>query len=334
MPLTQVFVSISDPRSARHSRHDLAEVLTVAVCAVLSGVDDFLDIELWREAEIDWLRGFMKIEHGIPSHDTIGRVFGMMAPEEFQSAFSRWVGIVVPKLTEDAVVAIDGKTSRRAGSKGKTAASPLHLVSAFAVGMRVVLGQTATAEKSNEIIAIPELLAKLALEGCVVTIDAMGTQTKIARTIRERGAHYLLCVKDNHPKLLDSIMFADIDLSDPMTPTSTHEGASPPATAAPRSAAAAPLMPSIGFTRAMTGRTSPASPTLSVCARSVIAPVPNAPTTSAACPPTPSGSPAQYAVIGRWRIAFTGVWTCSSTRISHVFVAAMPPTIWPSSATS
>lgn len=228
MPLTQVFVSISDPRSARHSRHDLAEVLTVAVCAVLSGVDDFVDIELWGEAKIDWLRGFMKLEHGIPSHDTIGRVFGLIAPDEFESAFRRWVGMVVPKLAEDTVVAIDGKTSRRTGSKVKADAKPLHLVSAFAAGMGVVLGQTATAEKSNEIAAIPELLAKLALEGCVVTIDAMGTQTKIARTIRERGAHYVLCVKDNHPKLLDSIMFADIDPSGPLTPSSTHETASPP----------------------------------------------------------------------------------------------------------
>jgi len=227
MPLTQVFVSISDPRSARHKRHDLAELLTIAVCAVLSGVDDFVDIELWAEAKIDWLRGFMKLEHGIPSHDTIGRVFGMIMPDEFESAFRRWVGMVVPALAADTIVAIDGKTSRRTGSKTKTPTSPLHMVSAFAAGMGVVLGQTATAEKSNEITAIPELLAKLALEGCVVTIDAMGTQTKIARTIRERGAHYVLCVKDNHPKLLDSIMFAGIGPAGPLTPSSTHETENP-----------------------------------------------------------------------------------------------------------
>ena len=224
MPLTQVFVSISDPRSARHTRHDLADLLTVAVCAVLSGVDDFVDIELWAQAKIDWLRGFMRLEHGIPSHDTIGRVFGMIAPDEFESAFRRWVGMVVPALAGDTVVAIDGKTSRRSGGgKGKTHASPLHLVSAFAAGMGVVLGQTATAEKSNEITAIPELLAKLAIEGCVVTIDAMGTQGKIARTIRERGAHYVLCVKENHPNLYDSILFAELDPRGPLTPSSTHE---------------------------------------------------------------------------------------------------------------
>lgn len=223
MPLTQVFVSISDPRSPRHKRHDLSELLTVAVCAVLSGVDDFVDIELWGQAKIEWLRGFMKLEHGIASHDTVGRVFGMIAPEEFEAAFRRWVGMVVPALAQDTVVAIDGKTSRRSGSKANAGGSPLHMVSAFAADMGVVLGQTATAEKSNEMSAIPELLTKLALEGCVVTIDAVGTQTKIARTIRERGAHYVLCVKDNHPKLLDSIMFARIDARDPLTPTSTHE---------------------------------------------------------------------------------------------------------------
>lgn len=223
MPLTQVFVSISDPRSARQKRHDLAELLTVAVCAVLSGVDDFVDIELWAEAKIDWLRSFMKLEHGIPSHDTIGRLFGLIAPDEFESAFRRWVGMVVPALTQDTVVAIDGKTSRRSGSKAKTEVAPLHMVSAFAAGMGIVLGQTATAEKSNEITAIPELLAKLALEGCVVTIDAMGTQTKIARTVRERGADYVLCVKENHPKLLDSIQLANLDPRGPLTPNSTHE---------------------------------------------------------------------------------------------------------------
>lgn len=223
MPLTQVFVSISDPRSARHTRHDLAELLTVAVCAVLSGVDDFVDIELWAEAKLDWLRGFIALEHGIPSHDTMGRVFGMIAPDEFESAFRRWVGMVVPALAEETVVAIDGKTSRRTGSKTKAEAAPLHLVSAFAAGMGVVLGQRATDEKSNEITAIPELLARLALEGCVVTIDAMGTQTKIARTIRERGAHYVLCVKENHPNLYDSILFAGLDPRAPLRPHSTHE---------------------------------------------------------------------------------------------------------------
>ena len=298
MPLTQVFVSISDPRSARHSRHDLAELLTVAVCAVLSGVDDFVDIELWGEAKIDWLRGFMKLEHGIPSHDTIGRVFGMIAPGELESAFRRWVGMVVPALAGDTVVAIDGKTSRRSGGKNKTDASPLHLVSAFAAGMGVVLGQTATAEKSNEITAIPELLAKLAIEGCVVTIDAMGTQTKIARTIRERGAHYVLCVKENHPNLHDSILFADIDPRGPLTPSSTHETMIKDHGRI-ESVDAAPMPQSVASTNPRTGRTWPVSPWSSAFASWAITPAPSASSTSAACPPTPSASRGPYAVTGR-----------------------------------
>ncbi|MDD2990694.1 MAG: ISAs1 family transposase [Zoogloea sp.] len=223
MPLTQVFVSISDPRSKRHTQHDLAELLSVMVCAVLSGADDFVAVHLWAKAKLDWLRGFMKLEGGIPSHDTLGRVFGMIAPEEFEAAFRRWVGMVVPALAENTVVAIDGKSSRRTANKKEADSHPLHLVSAFAAGIGVVLGQTATAEKSNEITAIPVLLKTLALEGTTVTIDAMGTQTKIAQTIREKQADYVLCVKDNHPGLLDSIMFAGLDPKGKLTPTSVDE---------------------------------------------------------------------------------------------------------------
>lgn len=221
MALTQVFVSISDPRSTRQVHHDLSELLTVAVCAVLCSADEFTDIEAWAKERIDWLRGFLVLEHGIPSHDTFGRVFAALDPREFEAAFRGWVGQLIPALGGDAVVAIDGKTSRR--STTKAAASPLHLVSAFAADIGVVLGQTATAEKSNEITAIPQLLATLALEGCVVTIDAMGAQASIARTIRERGAHYVLCVKDNHPKLVESFLLAQAGVGGTLEPTSTSE---------------------------------------------------------------------------------------------------------------
>lgn len=221
MPLTQMFVSISDPRSARQVRHDLSELLTVAVCAVLCSADEFSDIEAWAKERIDWLRGFLVLKHGIPSHDTFGRVFAMLDPREFEAAFRRWVGQLLPALSPDAVVAIDGKTSRR--STPQAAAHPLHLVSAFAADIGLVLGQTATAEKSNEITAIPELLATLALNGCVVTIDAMGTQTAIAKTIRERGADYVLCVKDNHPKLVESFLLAQVGMGGVLTPSSTTE---------------------------------------------------------------------------------------------------------------
>ena len=200
--LADVFVTISDPRQAGKVEHDLVEILVIAVNAVLVGADTFVEIELWAQERLDWLRGYLRLENGIPSHDTFGRLFGLIDPDEFETAFRRWASALVPSLGRDAVVAIDGKTSRRTG---KVDATPLHLVSAFAAGAGLVLGQRATAQKSNEKTAIPELLATLALEGCIVTIDAMGTQANIAQAIRDRRADYVLAVKDNQPTLADSM---------------------------------------------------------------------------------------------------------------------------------
>ena len=175
--LADVFVSISDPRQAGKVEHDLVELLVVAVNAVLVGADTFVEIELWAKEKLDLLRGYLKLKAGIPSHDTFGRLFGLIDPMQFEAAFRRWVGSILPALGADAVVAIDGKSSRRTG---KVDAMPRHLVSAFAAGAGLALGQRATAAKSNEKTAIPELLATLALEGCIVTLDAMGTQANIA----------------------------------------------------------------------------------------------------------------------------------------------------------
>lgn len=200
--LGEVFVGVRDPRQAAKVDHDLVELLTVAVCGVLAGADNFVEIEAWAEEKLEWFRRYLKLDHGIPSHDTLGRVFAAIDAEEFAAAFRRWVRSVVPSLGKEEVVAIDGKTSRRSG---KVDATPLHLVSAFAAEAGLVLGQRATAEKSNEKTAIPELLATLALEGCIVTIDAMGTQPNIAQAIRNRGADYILSVKNNQPTLAESM---------------------------------------------------------------------------------------------------------------------------------
>lgn len=221
MPVSEVFVSIPDPRSQRHAKHDLSELLTVAVCAVLCGADDFVDVALWGKSSLKWLRKFLKLKAGVPSHDTFCRVFAMIDPAAFEAAFLRWVGVLVPALAPGSVVSVDGKTSRRTG--GKDTGGPLHMVSAFAAGMAMVLGQRATDQKSNEITAIPELLAALALEGTIVTIDAMGTQTAIARTIRNRGADYVLCVKDNHPKLTESILLTRAGIAGKIAPVSYFE---------------------------------------------------------------------------------------------------------------
>jgi predicted transposase YbfD/YdcC len=200
--LADVFVSITDPRQAKKTRHDLVEVLVVAVNGVLAGADTFVEIEAWASEKLTWFRRYLKLEHGIPSHDTFGRLFGLIDPNEFEAAFRRWVGSVLPALGPEAVVAIDGKTSRRSGKVDTTA---LHLVSAFAAGAGLVLGQTAVAQKSNEKTAIPTLLQTLALEGCIVTIDAMGTQANIARAIRDKKADYVLAVKNNQPTLAEAI---------------------------------------------------------------------------------------------------------------------------------
>ena len=164
LQLGNVFIGITDPRQKKKVGHDLLELLVVAVCSVLVGADTFVEIEHWAEDNLEWFRRHLTLANGIPSHDTFGRVFAAMDATAFSAAFQRWVKQVVPSLTKGEVVAIDGKTSRRSGAVGKT---PLHLVSAFAAGAQLVLGQRATAEKSNEKTAIPELLATLALERCV-----------------------------------------------------------------------------------------------------------------------------------------------------------------------
>ncbi len=220
--LADVWVGVRDPRQTTKVEHNLVELLVVSVSAVLSGADTFVEIEAWAKEKLDWLRQYLTLEQGIPSHDTIGRVFAAIDPDEFGAAFVRWVGQVLPALANGEVVAIDGKTSRRSGRVGST---PLHLVSAFAAQAGLVLGQRATAEKSNEKTAIPELLATLALEGCIVTIDAMGTQPNIAQAIRNRGADYILAGKGNQPRLAESIddFFSAFEAAPGKTPHQFHE---------------------------------------------------------------------------------------------------------------
>ena len=203
LSLAEAFAGLPDPRVAGRSKHDLVEMLVVTVCALLCGVDDFVGIEAWANERIDWLRRFLKLGGGIPSHDTFGRLFGLLDKRAVEKGFRRWVGSVLPALAEGTVVAIDGKASRRSKMTGQQA---LHLVSAFATEAQLILGQEACAEKSNELTAIPVLLDSLMLKGVIVTIDAMGTHTNIARAIRDKEADYVLAVKDNQTKLAGSII--------------------------------------------------------------------------------------------------------------------------------
>jgi predicted transposase YbfD/YdcC len=191
------FAGIEDPRQNAKVLYPLPEILLLAPSATVAGADDFVETTLWGEKNLPFLRRFRAYANGIPSHDILCDVFAAIDPALFEACFLAWVDELrdasLPEL-----IAIDGKTSRRTHDRGK-GRKPLHLVSAWAAGQRLVLGQQATEEKSNEITAIPLLLKKLDLTGAIVTIDAMGTQTKIARTIRDGGGHYVLALKDNWP---------------------------------------------------------------------------------------------------------------------------------------
>lgn len=200
LSVEDAFGDLKDPRS-RSPEHKLSELLVVAIAAILSGADSWVGIATWGEAKIDWLRQYLSLPNGVASHDTFGRVFAMLEAERFESCFVRWVGGLCQGL-EGKVVAIDGKTVRRSHRLGQGA---IHLVSAYCGALRVSLGQVKTEAKSNEITAIPELLEALFLKGAVVTIDAMGCQHAIARKIVERGADYLLAVKDNQPSLCEGL---------------------------------------------------------------------------------------------------------------------------------
>lgn len=192
--ISRHFASLTDPRIDRAKEHRLLDIITIVLCAVLCGADDWVAIETFGRAKATWLRGFLALPSGIPSHDTCGRVFARLDPTEFRTCFMAWVRAMTGLALTDGVVALDGKTLRRAHDRerGKTA---LHMVSAWASASGLVLGQVATDQKSNEITAIPTLLRLLALEGCTVTIDAMGCQTAIAAQIAAQGADYVLTLK-------------------------------------------------------------------------------------------------------------------------------------------
>lgn len=196
------FASIEDPRINRRKLHNLHDIITLTICGLLAGCNEYTAIEEFGKARLEWLKTFLELPNGIPSHDTIGRVLGLIKPEVFNECFGKWMKEACEGLPLKQV-AIDGKAMR--GSSKKL--SPcLHLVSAFATENGVTLGQRAVAEKSNEITAIPELLRTLDVAGAIVTIDAMGCQKEIAKTIRERDADYLLAVKGNQETLHGDIL--------------------------------------------------------------------------------------------------------------------------------
>jgi len=197
--ITSFFSVLEDPRSDLTRRHKLIDIMTIAICGVICGADSWVELEQFGKSKEEWLKGFLELPNGIPSHDTFGRVFALLDAQQFRDCFLAWVQ-AVSAVTRGQVIAIDGKTLRRSHDKslGKSA---IHMVSAWASENRLVLGQTKVAEKSNEITAIPELLALLDISGCIVTIDAMGCQKEIARLIIEDSGDYVLALKENQGQL-------------------------------------------------------------------------------------------------------------------------------------
>jgi predicted transposase YbfD/YdcC len=199
--LAHHFADLIDPRVEHSRRHELLDIIGIALCAVISGAESWLAIEAYGRSKQDWLKQFFLLPNGIPSHDTFRRVFCLLDPEELQRGFVSWTAALA--TNEPGTwrhIPIDGKTARRSGRRGRGLA-PLHLVSAWASANHVTLGQVAVDDKSNEITAIPRLLQLLDLSGALVTIDAMGTQKEIATQIVAGGGDYILAVKDNQPHL-------------------------------------------------------------------------------------------------------------------------------------
>jgi predicted transposase YbfD/YdcC len=208
--LVSSFADMTDPRIDRTKRHLLVDIVCLAICAVIAGADGWEDIEEFGKVREAWLRKFLRLPHGIPSHDTINRVFRAVKPSEFERCFLTWVQSLHEQLGFRHV-AIDGKTLRRSHDR-RGMKSALHLVCAWCVENHVVMGQQAVDGKSNEITAIPELLKLLELKGALITIDAMGCQKGIAQQIVEGGGDYVLAVKDNQPKLHEALQEQFIEL--------------------------------------------------------------------------------------------------------------------------
>src|SRR2546427_592613 len=193
------FPRLRDPRIDRAKKHLLIDILVIAECTLLTGGEGVQDMEIFGKRKYAWLRTFFALPHGIPSHDTFGRVVARLDPQRFRQCFLSWTQAVA-QLTQGALVSLDGKTVKASFDRA-TASSPLHMLSAWCSDHGgLVVGQLKTDSKSNEITAIPDLLHLLAIKGCIVTIDAIGCQTAIAAQIREQGGDYLLALKGNHKK--------------------------------------------------------------------------------------------------------------------------------------
>jgi predicted transposase YbfD/YdcC len=201
--ISEHFANLEDPRIERTKLHQLPDILVIAICAIICGADDWVEVELFGNAKLAWLRTFLELPNGIPSHDTFGRVFARLNAERFQACFLAWIQ-AVSAVTRGQVIAIDGKVLRGSCNRLLGQAG-IDMVSAWATANHLVLGQVKVDDKSNEITAIPKLLQMLEIAGCIVTIDAIGCQTAIAQAIVNLDADYVLAVKENQGHLYEDV---------------------------------------------------------------------------------------------------------------------------------
>ena len=199
------FSNLDDPRlqSHRNFRHNLGDILIITILATICGADGWKEIVEFAQAKESWLKTFLELPSGIPAHDTFERVFALLDPVRFEACFNRWIGSLTIDLKKE-IIALDGKTLRGSGNKRQKQPA-IHLVSAWATKNRLMLAQIKTAAKSNEITAIPELLEMMDITGSIITIDAMGCQTAIAKKIIRQGADYVLSLKENQPTLYQNV---------------------------------------------------------------------------------------------------------------------------------
>lgn len=199
------FKSLDDPRlnTHRNFRHNLGDIFVITILATICGADNWVEIERFGLAKQDWLKTFLELPNGIPSHDTLSRVFALLEPSRFEACFNQWIAYLDVNLTKE-IIALDGKTLRGSGNK-RQAQPALHLVSAWATKNRLLLAQVKTREKSNEITAIPTLLKMIDIKGATITIDAMGCQSDIAKQIIAQEADYVLSLKENQPTLYQNV---------------------------------------------------------------------------------------------------------------------------------
>ncbi len=202
--LSKHFQNLNDPRAEHSIEHLLIDMVIITICAVICGANNWVEIENYGHAKKDWLETFLELPHGIPSHDTLMRLFARLHPKQLQECFLSWMESVT-NITQGQVIALDGKTLRSAYQTGENRGA-IHMVSAWATKNRLVLGQTKVSDKSNEITAIPELLKVLTIEGNLVSIDAMGCQKEIAENIIEQKGDYVLALKGNHPNLYQDVV--------------------------------------------------------------------------------------------------------------------------------